>query len=137
MIELINRNLGITNPQYFYRVTEYVTTFGKDKDRNQPFTHHQDFKGSDLLKCRKEAANFYHQRLNGLKSSSYFLPFAAPENFKIGINSAFSIMLYLVEFYSDDNYFEHCLIGEDEQTISQSIEIEKELLSINLNQSIM
>ena len=35
-------------PEYFYRVYEFVTTFGADEGKHEPFSHEEDFKGDDL-----------------------------------------------------------------------------------------
>ena len=124
MIELVNRNLEKTEPDYFYRVTEFVTTFGMDEGKNEPFSHLEDFKGNDLHECKARAEKYYLERLEGLEQGKYFLPFEAPKNFKFGKNAAFSITLSLVEYYHDSNYFEHPLIGEDDNTTAESREIE-------------
>jgi len=128
MIEFVNRNLEKTRPDYFYRVSEHVTTFGKDEGKNEGLSHEQDFKGKDLLKCKAEAEKYYWERLEGLEQGSYFSPFAAPQDFEFGKNAAFSITLSLIEFYTDDNYIMHQLIGEDWKTTAESREIEAEVL---------
>lgn len=128
MTEFINRNLEKTEPDYFYRVSEFVTTFGKDEGKNEPFSHEQDFKGNDLLKCKTDAEKYYWERLEGLENGKYFLPFAAPKDFVFGETSAFSITLSLIEYYNDDNFIEHPLIGEDEETTAESKEIETAIL---------
>lgn len=128
MIEFINRNIEKTEPDYFYLVREFVTTFQMDENTNEPFTHEQKFDGRDLLKCKTEAEKYYKERRNGLENSKYFLDFAAPQNFEFGKNAAFSITLSLVEYYTDDDYFEHIIMGEDEETTTESKEIEKAVL---------
>ena len=128
MIEFINKNLERTEPDYFYRVSEFVTTFRMDDGKNESFSHYEDFKADNLLRCKTEAEKYYWERLSGLENSKYFLPFAAPENFEFGKNSAFSITLSLVEFYAEDEFFEHTLLGEDDETILESYQIETEVL---------
>jgi hypothetical protein len=128
MIEFVNRNLEKTEPDYFYRVSQFVTTFGKDEGKTEPYTDEDDFKGNDLLKCKAEAEKCYWEKLEVLEQGKYFLPFAAPQNFEFGENAAFSITLSLIEFYTDDNYYTHQLIGEDDETIAESREIEFEVL---------
>lgn len=128
MIELINRNLERTEPEYFYRVSEFVTTFGMDEGKNEPFSHFEDFNGNNLLECKVKAEKHYWERLEGLEQGKYYLPFAAPQNFEFGKNAAFSITLSLVEYYTDDEYFEYPLIGEDDETTAESIEIEADVL---------
>jgi hypothetical protein len=129
MIELVNRNLEKTEPEYFYRVSEFVTTYGMDEGKNEPFSHFEDFKGNDLHECKAKAEKYYRERLEGLEQGKYFLPFAAPKNFVFGKNAAFSITLALVEYYTDNNFFEHPLIGEDDETTAESREIEAAVLS--------
>ncbi len=129
MIEFVNRNLEKTEPDYFYLVREYVTTFKMDEGKNEPFSNEQKFEGKDLLKCKTEAEKYYWERLNGLEQGKYFLEFAAPQNFEFGKNAAFSITISLVEYYTDDNLFEHPLIGEDDETTAESREIETAVLT--------
>ena len=128
MVEFVNRNLEKTEPDYFYSEQEFVTTFQMDEGKNEPFSHEERFEGKDLLKCKIEATNYYYERLVGMNQNPYFLPYASPENFELGKNASFSITLYLVEYYSDDEYFEYPLLGEDEETMAESIEIETEVL---------
>ena len=128
MIEFINRSLEKTQPDYFYLVQQLVTTFGMDEGKNESFIHEEKFEGKDLLKCKTEAEKYYWEKLDGLERGKYFLPFAAPQNFVFGENAAFSITLSLVEYYSYDNQFEHVLIGEDDETTSESREIEMDIL---------
>jgi len=128
MIEFVNRNLVKTSPDYFYLVEEYVTTFEMDKGKNEPFWHDQKFEGKNLLKCRIDAEKYYWQRLIGLEQGRYFLEFAAPKDFKLGENAAYSLVLSLVEYYNEDNFMVHSLLGEDERTITESIEIEQAVL---------
>lgn len=128
MSEFVNLNLFRTQPVYFYKVSEFVTTFEADKGKNDPFTHEEIFKDNDLVKCRAKAETYYWKRLNGLEQGKYFLPFAAPTDFVPGENAAFSISLSLVEYYSEDEQIEHCLLGEDEETILESSEIEAMVL---------
>ena len=129
MIEFVNRNLEKTEPDYFYRVSEFVTTFGMDEGKNAPFSHFEDFKGNGLHECKAKAGKYYWERLEGLEQGKYFLPFEAPENFEFGKKAAFSITLSLVEYYNDNEYFEHPLIGEDDDTTAESREIEATILS--------
>jgi hypothetical protein len=128
MIEFRNRNLEKTEPDYFYLVQEYVTTFQMDEGKNEPFSHEQKFEGKDLLKCKTEAEKCYWEKLGGLAQRQYFLPFAAPQNFECGKNAAFSVTLILVEYYNEDEYFEYPLIGEDYETTAESRVIERDIL---------
>lgn len=128
MIEFVNRNLEKTEPDYFYLVWEYVTTFQMDEGKNKPYSHKQKFEGKDLLKCKTEAEKYYRERLDDLENGKYFLELETPQIFEFGKNSAFSITLSLIEFYDDDDFIEHPLIGEDDETTAESIEIERAVL---------
>ena len=121
-------------PEYFYRVAEFVTTFGKDEGKNEPFSHSEDFKGADLLKCKEQAEKYYWERLEGLEKGKYFLQFEAPENFEFGKNAAFSITVALVEFYSEDEQYEHFTFGEDEETTGLSRKLESVVIAYFLSQ---
>jgi hypothetical protein len=128
MIEFVNRNLEKTEPDYFYLVREHVTTFKMDIGENDSFTHEQKFEGKNLLKSKTEAERYYWNRLNGLVEGKYFLEFASPQNFVFGENAALSVVLSLVEYYTEDEFFEHPLIGESDETIAESVEIETAVL---------
>lgn len=130
-MEIVNRNLENQEPKYFYKVFEYVTSFEKDKGKNKPFSHFENFKGKNLKECRKIATKHYFDRLKGLNNGKFFLPFETPKKFVLGKNSAFSIILFLVEYYNEDNYFEHPILGEDSETIAVGKEIEIALFGSN------
>ncbi len=116
----------VDEPRYFYRVREYVSTMGKDPGKNEPIELTQDFGGYDLLQCRAEAIQWYNERGRGIeKRGGYFLPFASPQNFVMGKNALFSIDLYFVEYYDDDNYTEYNLLGDSESEIEESRELER------------
>ena len=120
--------------EYFYRVEEFLTTFGKDKEQNEPITHTQEFRENGILARREDAYKYYEGRLQGIEEKGrYFLPFASPEDFKAGENSAFSIWLSFVEVI-DGNEYEHILEGEDEEECNESLEYEQNVIS-NLLQS--
>jgi len=121
--------LDKTEPIYFYVVTEYVTTFQMDDGKNEPYSHVTKFEGNNLMDCKYQAEQYYYERLNGLEKGKYFLPYATPQDFELGKNAAFSITLSFVEYYTDNEYFEHTLIGEDEETTSESKEIETAVLT--------
>ena len=123
-------NLEMSRPVYFYRVTEFVTTFGDDMGKNEPYDHEEDFKGFDLLECREMAINYYKERHKGFQEDNvkYFLPFASPKDFIIGQNAAHSLTLSLIECIDNENY-EYILSGEDEQTINDGREAECEILT--------
>lgn len=131
----------MTDTEFFYRVTEYVTTFNKDKGANEPFENVTEFKDHNLSKCRDEAVKWYNDRLAGLeKEGKYFLPFASPKDFKEGENAAFSINLALVEVSlvedSEVVEIEHYLAGESEEDIQEGREQEEMLFkALALRQS--
>lgn len=117
-------------PYYFYQVSEFVTTFGKDTGKNKPFSHSEDFEGKDLKKCKDEAIQYYIERKEGLENSQYFLPFAAAAaaDFEFSKHAAYSITLSLIEYYNNYDWMEHPLIGEDAETIAESEETESMVL---------
>ena len=129
MVELINLNLRKSKPDYFYVVREFVTTFQADPGKNEAYSHEEEFRDSDLRKCKEKAEAYYLKRLIGLEfvNTRYFLEFAAPENFVLGKNAAFSITLSLVEYYSEDDYVDHVLYGESDEETAQSREVELEV----------
>jgi hypothetical protein len=51
-----------------------------------------------------------------------------PIQLEFGKNAAFSITLALIEYYRENEYFEHVTIGEDEDTTVESREIEATVL---------
>jgi len=61
--------------------------------------------------------------------AKFFHPFESPANFKHGENSAYSLVLYIVEYYNDNDFYEYALAGEDEETCADSQEIEAYALS--------
>jgi len=113
-------------PTYFYRVYESVNTF----EEGRSYSNVSDFRTGSLKQCKAEAERFYFERLKGFESgkAKYFYPFASPSNFKQGENSAYSLVLSIVEFYYENEYFEYPLLGEDEQTCAESREVEANVL---------
>lgn len=113
-------------PKYFYRVYESVSTF----EDGRFYSNKTDFQTGSLKKCKAEAESFYHERMHGFQSgkAKFFLPFESPANFKQGENAAFSLKLSIVEYYDENEYYEYVLMGEDEQTCTESKEIEANAL---------
>ena len=113
-------------PTYFYRVYESVTTFEEGKF----YSNVTDFRTGSLKQCKAEAERFYSERMEGFErgNAKFFYPFASPSNFKQGENSAYSLVLSIVEYYYDNEYYEYPLVGEDEQTCAESREIEARVL---------
>lgn len=129
MIEFRNKNLERAEPEYFYQVSEFVTTFEKDANKTKSFSHKEIFKDNDLLKARKEAMEYYNQRLQGFDNTSYVLPFASPADYETSKNAAFSISLSLVEFYNDDELYIYPIAGEDDETVLENKESERLVLA--------
>ena len=89
-----------------------------------------DFRTGSLKQCKAESEKFYYERMKGFESgdAKFFYPFESPSNFKQGKNSAYSLVLSIVEYYFDNEYYEYPLLGEDEQTCADSREIEASVL---------
>lgn len=128
MEDYVNFGLNL-KAKFYYKVSEFLTTFESDKNKNKPFTHEEIFKGDDLRECKVEAEKYYWERLNGMNSSKFFLPFESPENFDLGKNASFSITLSLIEEYGESNYIEYPLLGEDEDEMKESREVEEAVLN--------
>lgn len=113
-------------PSYFYRVYEFVTTFEQERS----YSNVTDFRIGSLIECKVESERFYLERMRGFESgqAKFFLPFELPANFKDGENAAYSLVLSIVEYYNDEEYYEYALLGEDAQTCAESKEIEIEIL---------
>jgi hypothetical protein len=114
-------------PNYFYRVYESVNTFEEGKH----YSNETDFRIGSLEKCRAEAISFYNERMQGFESgkAKFFLPFESPTKFKHGENAAYSLVLSIVEYYDENEYYEYALLGEDEQTCTEGREVEAYALS--------
>jgi len=119
----------IDGKNYYYRVTEFVTTFGKDPGGNDSFSDTKEFDNpGDLWRCRKEALNYHNSRQEGLQKSKYFLPFASPENFVTGKHAAYSIDVYLVEVHQDGEEEEIMLNSGDSIEEEENIRFEEKIL---------
>ncbi len=130
-MEFINKNLVNVNPELFYQVSEHVTTFKID----QSFDHVTEFRNRNLLKAKSEAEKFYHERKSGFEggAATFFLPFAAAKEFKMGENAAYSISMSLVVWYGEGNELNmDCpLLGygiENESEHEQNLETESYFL---------
>lgn len=129
------------DPEYYYQVSIFITTFRMDKNKTEPFSHSEIFKDSNLLAAKKEATKFYEAVLQGRiekggfefmkDQEKIFLSYESRENFIFGENAAFSVTLSLIEKYPYpvNEIYEHPIMGEDEETINESIEIETEILN--------
>jgi len=125
-------------PQYFYRVTEHLTTFGLGNagldpyalNLSQPLTLTEEFIGASLHECRERAYAYFNQRAEALEKdgATFFLPFAAPKNFKHGENAAYFLNLILVEYHSADEQYEYILEGDDDENQTQNKLLELDAL---------
>jgi len=114
---------------YYYRVSEFVTTFGADPGENEPFSHTEEFKGPDFRECRRKAYAWHNERLKGLENKGgYFLPFAAFEDFKEGENAAYSVTLEIIE-NTDGEEDEYFLAGGEDEEHAEARELELKILS--------
>lgn len=125
MIELFNQNLSPQKePEFFYRVEVFLTTFKKDLKKTEPFTHHEEFKGEDLLALRKEALIYHHNTIIEIeKEGKFFLPLADYEHFELGKNSAYSVFTFFV--VSEEEEEEYCICGDSDDEIKEGLEIEE------------
>ena len=95
------------DPIYFYRVYESVNTFEEGKR----FSDTKDFRIGSVAECRTEAVKYYTERLEGFLSGKvkFHYPFESPDNFKEGKNAAYSLVIYIVEYYDENNFYEYAL----------------------------
>jgi hypothetical protein len=115
--------------RWFYRVGEYVQTLVTNPDEMESFSNEKDFKDKNLLVAKKEAEEYYKKRLKGFRGGKFFLPYAGPDEYVLGENSAFSIYIAFVELHANGEESEHYLCdysGKDHQ--AESIELEKTVL---------
>lgn len=78
-----------------------------------------------MLDCRKRAIEYWKNRSANAQNGNYFLPFARPSDFKFGENAAYSITMFFVQYYNDNEQYEYPLLGEDPQTVEDSLETER------------
>ena len=108
-----------------YRGFVSVTTFGLDPKKSKPFYESIDFDLPNLIESREEGIKWYYNTIEGLsREGKYFLPFASPSEYIPGKHAAYSVCLSLVENY-DGEEFEYVLLGEDYETMLETLEIEK------------
>lgn len=117
-------------PTYFYRVDEFVTTSGRPERKEESFSHSLDFHFDSVSESKTQAYDYYYDRLQFLaKESDYFLPFTPSTNASPGLIAAYSLTLYFVECYDEDEYYLHGLEGVDEEEKRQAVEIEAEVFA--------
>jgi hypothetical protein len=115
---------------YFYRVDEFVKTFGRGEGHEESFTHSLDFQYDTVQESKKQAYSYYEERLEILsKEEDYFLPFTPAKDTKLGLIAVYSLTLYFVECYNDDEYYLHGLEGVPDEEKAESERIEMEVLN--------
>lgn len=98
-----------------YKVREFYTTFQADAT---PVTITTTFDSEDVFKTKELAEHFYISKYEGLNFGSFSgLPFASPDEFMEGKNSAASI-----DFSILVNGEEHCLSGDDDTMYGLCVE---------------
>ena len=127
--EVLFSKVNLKEPIYFYKVNEFVASFEKDKNELSSLEHIEVFKGGDIKKNRADAVKYYNERLNGMRDAKFFLPFAAPEDFVFGENSAFSVAVIFVEYYNEGYYIDYIIMGDDDETTKESLEIEAQIIN--------
>jgi hypothetical protein len=114
---------------YFYRVDEFVRTFGRGESREEAFTHSLDFHFDTTRESKLQAYGYYKERLDVLaKEEEYFLPFTPVKDTKLGPVAIYSLTLYFVECYNEEEYYLHGLEGVSETEMAESKKIEEEVL---------
>jgi len=110
-----------------YRGNVFVTTFGLDPNKSEPFYVTVDFELPSLLDSRKAGIKWYNETIQSLnREGKYFLPFASPSEYIPGKHAAYSVSLSLVEIFDGDE-FEDVLLGEDYDKMIETMEIEQYL----------
>jgi len=121
MHKLSDSILGNYQIEHFYRVNVYVTTFGKDEGKNEPYDYDEDFKDKDLFIAREKAIECYEKTLKGIdREGKYFLPFAPHKEYEEGKHAAMSILLLLI---SNDPMYgetEHFILGDFAEDLQEA-----------------
>jgi hypothetical protein len=117
---------------YFYRVDEYVSTFGRSQGQEESFSHSLDFYFDTLQESKQQAYDYYNDRLSFLsKEGAYFLPFAPVKDTSLGDIAIYSLTLYFVECYNEDEYYLHGLEGVSEEEKEEAKEVEWEVFNLD------
>lgn len=124
----------LEEPNYYYQVQMFMSTIcltipqAIEGITDPSFHHEENFKGNDLMRCKSEAENYYREQLEALEREGKFrLPFATPQDFKLGENATFSITLYFVHSYPSGEEHLFPILGEDDETLEEGREIENEV----------
>jgi hypothetical protein len=116
---------------YFYRVDEFVTNFGKGQGPDESFSHSLDFHFDTVEESRRQAYDYYNERHELLaKEQAYFLPFAPTKDTHLGDIALYSLTLYFVECYNEDEYYLHGLEGVDDYEKTEARNVELEVLNL-------
>jgi hypothetical protein len=114
---------------YFYRVDEVVRTFGRGESQEEAFVHSLDFQYESALESRTQAYAYYNERMEVLSNEpGYFLPFAPIKDTQARLVAVYSLTLYFVECYNEDEYYLHGLEGVNEEEKMRAREVEAEVL---------
>lgn len=119
----------LKKPEYFYRVIQSVIAFDNENKIVNHYEHVQDFKSSILRNARNEAFTYVAERHVDFPES-FIYPFFSPEEYRKNPNkehAKYSYSIALVEWYSEENYEEYVVIGEDEDTNQQGLDFEAEI----------
>lgn len=116
--------------KYFYRVDEAVKTFGRPESQEEAFSHSLDFQFDIIQESRLQAYMYYQKWLDELsKEEEYFLPIAPTKDTKLGLIAIYSLTLYFVECYNEDEYYLHGLEGVNEEERAASLKIEEDVFT--------
>lgn len=115
---------------YFYRVDEFVKTRGRSEGAEESFSHSLDFKFDTIHESKKQAYDYYTERLQFLqREDQHFLPFVPRTDTNVGLIAVYTLILYFVECFEEDEYCLHGLEGVPESERLESLKIEDEVLS--------
>lgn len=118
---------------YFYRVDEFVTTFGRSQGQDESFSHSLDFHFDSVEESRRQAYDYYNERQEVLaKEEAYFLPFAPEKDTHLGDIALYSLTLYFVECYNEDEYYLHGLEGVSDFEKTEAMHVEQEVLRLGV-----
>ena len=116
-------------PTYFYRVYENICPLDGEDYLSEAVEQEVDFKAHNLLAQRAEAIDWYTERLKTISPIKNCLPTVSHLNFRIGEKSRYIITLSIVEFYNDEEYYEHIILGEEDHINIRGLCIENTILS--------
>lgn len=120
-------------PTYYYRIDEFVATSGRSEKKEESFSHSLDFHFDSLAESKTQAYQYYYDRLLFLSNeSNYFLPFTPATNAHSGLIAGYSLTLYFVECYNEDEYYLHGLEGVAEEEKKRASEVESEAIALHL-----